>query len=90
MKTSVIVSALVVIAAAVGAALLPLWSIEDNSSAQHEFTINEPIERVRKIMVRSNAAKKIIAMADAELVDQKRKIKLMQHPIRRTRSSHAS
>ena len=41
------------------------------SSAQHEFTIDERMPRVRKILVRTNAVKKIVAMADAELLDQK-------------------
>ena len=41
------------------------------SSAQHEFTINESMPRVRKIIVRTNAVKKIVAMADAKLLDQK-------------------
>ena len=41
------------------------------STAQHEFTIDERMARVRKILVRTNAAKKIVAMADAELLDQK-------------------
>ena len=41
------------------------------STAQHEFTIDERMPRVRKILVRTNAVKKIVAMADAELLDQK-------------------
>ena len=41
------------------------------STAQHEFTIDEGMPRVRKILVRTNAVKKIVAMADAELLDQK-------------------
>ena len=41
------------------------------SSAQHEFTIDERMPRVRKILVRTNAVKKIVAMADATLLDQK-------------------
>ena len=41
------------------------------SSATHEFTIDEPMPRVRKILVRTNAGQKIVAMADAKLLDQK-------------------
>ena len=56
--------------------LLGVWvSTESDltveSSAQHEFTIEERMPRVRKILVRTNAVKKIVAMADAELLDQK-------------------
>ncbi|MEM9941824.1 MAG: hypothetical protein AAF939_09560 [Planctomycetota bacterium] len=42
-----------------------------DSSASYEFTISERMQRVRKILVRTNAVKKIVAMADAELKDQK-------------------
>ena len=66
---------LVAVAALVGL-LLCGWFLTESeltveSSAQHEFTINERMPRVRKILVRTNAVKKIVAMADAELLDQK-------------------
>ena len=56
--------------------LLGTWFLTESeltveSSAQHEFTIDERMPRVRKILVRTNAAKKIVAMANAELLDQK-------------------
>ncbi len=38
--------------------------------ATHEFTIDVPYTRVRKILVRTNAVKKIVALANAELLDQ--------------------
>ena len=41
------------------------------SSAEHQFTIDERMPRVRKILVRTNAVKSIVAMADAKLLDQK-------------------
>jgi hypothetical protein len=40
------------------------------SSATHQFSIEVPMERVRKVLVRTNAVKKIVAMADAKLLDQ--------------------
>ncbi len=66
----VIVSITFAIIALVVLALAPLQTIEVQSHAKHEFTINEPMERVRKILVRTNAIKTIVAMADAELKDQ--------------------
>ena len=67
--------ALVALAVLVGA-VLAAWFLTESeltveSTAEHEFTINERMPRVRKILVRTNAAKKIVAMADAELKDQK-------------------
>ena len=55
---------------AVGFLLIPASSIEASSQAEHQFTIEDPMRRVRKILVRTNAVKKIVAMADAELLDQ--------------------
>lgn len=55
--------------------IVTLWLPKENvaiaSSADHSFIIDVPMERVRKILVRTNAAKKIIAMSDAELKGQK-------------------
>ena len=51
--------------------VLPQQDVEVVSSADHQFTIDEPMERVRKILVRTNAVKKIVAMSDAELKGQK-------------------
>ena len=45
--------------------------VEADSSAEHSFTVDVPMARVRKILVRTNAIKKIVAMSNAELVDQK-------------------
>lgn len=52
-------------------AVVPKRSLEVPSSATHTFTIDQSMERVRKILVRTNAVKKIVAMADAKLMDQK-------------------
>lgn len=52
-------------------ALIPMVTIEVPSSAEHTFELNESMPRVRKILVRTNAVKKIVAMADAELLNQK-------------------
>lgn len=49
---------------------MPTTTVEVSSNADHQFTVDEPMRRVRKILVRTNAVKKIIAMADAELLDQ--------------------
>lgn len=62
---------LALVAAGLAFVLLPEQEIEAGSSANHQFTIDVPMERVRKILVRTNAAKKIIAMSDAELKGQK-------------------
>ncbi len=51
-------------------ALVPLQTMEVRSSAEHEFLIDRPMERVRKILVRTNSIKTIVAMADARLKDQ--------------------
>lgn len=52
-------------------AFVPLRTIDVTSTASHDFTINKPMVDVRKILVRSNAVKRIVAMADAKLVDQR-------------------
>ena len=61
----------VLIAAGIAFAFLPQEELEVASSAEHQFTIDVKMERVRKVLVRTNAAKKIIAMSDAELKNQK-------------------
>ena len=61
----------VLIAGGLVFAFSPQQELEVTSSASHQFTIDESMERVRKILVRTNAAKKIIAMSDAELKGQK-------------------
>ncbi len=58
------------VAGVVGFLLIPSSPIEVSSKAEHQFTIEEPMRRVRKILVRTNAVKKIVAMADAELLNQ--------------------
>ncbi len=50
---------------------LPIIPIEVTSSAEHTFELSEAMPRVRKILVRTNAVKKIVAMANAEFLDQK-------------------
>ena len=66
---------IVVVAVVIGIGLcgwfLTTSDLTVESSAQHEFTIDERMPRVRKILVRTNAVKKIVAMADAKLMDQK-------------------
>ena len=67
---------IIIVLAAVFALGLCAWlfttsDLTVESSAQHEFTIDEGMPRVRKILVRTNAVKKIVAMADAKLLDQK-------------------
>ena len=60
----------IVLLAAIAFFVLPKEEISVNSSGKHEFTVDVTMERARKILVRTNAAKKIVAMADAELLDQ--------------------
>jgi len=60
----------VLIAVVIGIALLSQQQLEVRSSADHQFIVDVPMERVRKILVRTNAAKKIVAMSDAELKGQ--------------------
>jgi hypothetical protein len=59
-----------VLAIAVVALLMLTTDVDVTSSATHQFTIKQRMPRVRKILVRTNAIKKIVAMADAELLDQ--------------------
>ncbi len=66
---SIVVALLIVLV--IGLTLVPTTTLEVPSSATHSFTIDESMPRVRKILVRTNAVKKIVAMADAELLDQK-------------------
>ena len=61
---------LVVLAAIVFLAI-PTSTLEVTSEAQHRFELDVRMPRVRKIMVRTDAVKKIVAMADATLLDQK-------------------
>jgi hypothetical protein len=60
----------IVIVGVAAAAAIPTRTLEVPSSATHEFEIDVPMQRVRKILVRTNAVKKIVAMADAKLLDQ--------------------
>jgi hypothetical protein len=60
--------ALIIIAAL---ALLPTTTVQVTSSADHTFELDAAMPRVRKILVRTNAVKKIVAMANAEFLDQK-------------------
>jgi hypothetical protein len=48
----------------------PLFEVRTQSSATRSFTIDQSMARVRKIFTRTNAAKKIIAGANAKLLDQ--------------------
>ena len=69
-KTVLLLAVIGVLALALFAWFSTESELTVESSAQHEFTIDERMPRVRKILVRTNAAKKIVAMADAELLDQ--------------------
>ena len=71
MKFLISVVVALLIAGALVFAFSPQQELEVTSSAVHQFTIDEPMERVRKILVRTNAVKKIVAMSDAELKGQK-------------------
>ena len=62
--------ALAVVAVA-GFLAVPMLTIEVDSEAKHRFQLDVKMPRVRKILVRTNAVKKIVAMADATLLDQK-------------------
>jgi len=55
----------------VTAAMIPAKTLVVPSVGQHQFVLDEPMQRVRKILVRTNAVKKIVAMADAQLLEQK-------------------
>ena len=50
--------------------LLPETEMTESSTAEHQFVVEVPMQRVRKILVRTNAVKKIVAMANAELESQ--------------------
>ena len=62
---------IVILAAVIAFLAVPTSTLEVSSQAQHRFELDERMPRVRKIMVRTNAVKKIVAMADATLLDQK-------------------
>jgi len=68
------VTVIVVIAVLLIAATLVLFvpgkSIEVTASASDSFVIGTKMERVRKILVRTNSVKTIVAMANAVLTDQ--------------------
>lgn len=59
------------IVAVIAGIAMPVLTLEVASEAQHRFELDVRMARVRKIMVRTNAVKKIVAMADATLLDQK-------------------
>lgn len=62
---------LAILAATVFILAISTHTVEVTSEAQHRFELDVRMPRVRKIMVRTNAVKKIVAMADATLLDQK-------------------
>jgi len=66
-----ILVAVILAGAAVALAAIPFWTLRVRSTATHGFTIDQSMHRVRKILVRTNAVKKIVAMAEAKLIDQK-------------------
>ena len=70
MKKLLMIGLGLLVIAAIGFAVLPSRELNVPSSATHEFQIDAPMERVRKVLVRTNAVKKIVAMADAKLLDQ--------------------
>lgn len=72
MKRSLIIAMIVatVIVAAGALLLTRTVKLDVPAEADYEFTVDVPMPRLRKILVRTNAVKKIIAMADAELLDQ--------------------
>jgi hypothetical protein len=87
-SSKLICSTLIVLAVVCGVVLASLSATPVNveSTGNHSFTIDEPMERVRKILVRTNAVKKIVAMAQARLVDQQwlnAQIQLGDRPIMR-------
>ncbi len=62
---------LLVIVAAVGAGLIWRGEYATQQSAERSFVIEEDFTKVRKIMVRTNAAKEIVTMGgDSEFVEQ--------------------
>lgn len=72
-KTTLFVIAAValVVACVIAIAVMPTTTLEVPSEGEYQFVIDQPMPRVRKILVRTNAVKKIVAMANAELLDQK-------------------
>ena len=69
-KILLAVAALIVVGV-IAILLLPQQPLTVGSSATSSFVIDVPMQRVRKILVRTNAVKKIVAMADAKVQDQK-------------------
>ena len=65
----ILVAGLIILAAGLVlfAAILP---VDVTSQADHRFQLDVGMPRARKILVRTNAVKKIVAMADATLLDQ--------------------
>lgn len=70
-RVIIVIAATIVVAGLAAFLLLPQQEITVPSTAEHAFIIDVPMERVRKILVRTNAAKKIVAMSGAELKGQK-------------------
>ena len=70
-RTYLLIGLAILAAAAIAIVALPTHTVEVTSEAQHRFELDVRMARVRKIMVRTNAVKKIVAMADATLLDQK-------------------
>ncbi len=68
--TGILVAVGIIAIVGVVAAILPMNSLQGSSTGEHKFVIDTPMQRVRKILVRTNAVKKIVAMADAKLLDQ--------------------
>ncbi len=67
----VIAAVALVVAGVIALAVMPTKTLEVPSEGKYQFVIDQPMQRVRKILVRTNAIKKIVAMANAELLDQK-------------------
>lgn len=65
-----IVAALAVIGIIAAIAVLPLFPVTATSQAERTFVVEVPMERARKILVRTNAIKKIASMDNGELIDQ--------------------
>ena len=59
-----------IILAAVVLLFAPILNVDATSQADHRFQLDVSMPRARKILVRTNAVKKIVAMADATLLDQ--------------------
>ena len=63
--------AFIILAAAIAFLVVPTSKLEVTSEAQHRFELDVGMARARKILVRTDAVKKMVAMADATLLDQK-------------------